>query len=118
MPRASCPAHQARLHTLSIFVVYFDDTHGSIAGLLQVVSLAGRSKSHAERIFDFPESSPLVENDAGLALTEGQPSWLGIAYTPAALQTIYSKTRGYPYSLQGWAIKRGRLRCRRGSTTP
>ena len=74
------------------------------AGLPQVVGLAGRSKSYAERLFDFPEIGPLAEADAALALTEPAER-AGIAYTPAALQAIYGKTRGYPYFLQEWGYQ-------------
>ncbi len=71
------------------------------AGLPQVVGLSGRSKSYAERLFDFPELGPLVVEDAGDALTIpcGQ---IGVAWQPAALAEIHAATGGYPYFLQEW----------------
>jgi hypothetical protein len=74
------------------------------AGLPQVVGLAGRSKSYAERLFDYPEIGPLSETDAAKALAEPAER-AGITFTAEALAAIYAQTRGYPYFLQEWGYQ-------------
>lgn len=74
------------------------------AGLPQVVGLAGRSKSYAERLFDYPEIGPLSELDAAQALAEPAER-AGLNFTPDALTAIYVQTRGYPYFLQEWGYQ-------------
>lgn len=74
------------------------------AGLPQVVGLAGRSKSYAERLFDYPEIGPLSEVDAAKALAEPAER-AGITFTAEALAAIYAQTRGYPYFLQEWGYQ-------------
>ncbi len=71
------------------------------AGLPQVVGLSGRSKSYAERMFDFPVIDALTFNDAKLALADPAEDE-GVAFTPAALDRIFALTKGYPYFLQEW----------------
>lgn len=71
------------------------------AGLPQVVGLSGRSKSYAERLFDFPQIGALSDEDARLALAE--PVRVeGARFEDAALDRIVAITRGYPYFLQEW----------------
>jgi len=71
------------------------------AGLPQLVGLAGKSKSYAERLFDYPPIGPLNRDDAILALQE--PVKEQDAYfTNEALDEIMFKTEGYPYFLQEW----------------
>lgn len=72
------------------------------AGLPQVVGLSGRSKSYAERLFDFPAVDALDYQDAVLAL-DGPARSEGASFAPEALQAIYATTQGYPYFLQEWA---------------
>jgi len=74
------------------------------AGLPQVVGLAGRSKSYAERLLDYPEIGPLSETDAAKALAEPAER-AGITFTAEALAAIYAQTRGYPYFLQEWGYQ-------------
>jgi len=71
------------------------------AGLPQVVGLTGRSKSYAERLFDFPEVGALSRTDAARALVEPARSE-GVAFDPAALERIIDVTQGYPFFLQEW----------------
>ncbi|HTR17151.1 MAG TPA: ATP-binding protein [Acetobacteraceae bacterium] len=71
------------------------------AGLPQVVGLSGRSKSYAERLFDFPAVSALGEADAIRALA-APAAEEGVQYEDAALREIVAITRGYPYFLQEW----------------
>jgi hypothetical protein len=71
------------------------------AGLPQLVGQAGRAKSYAERLFEYPEIGPLNQNAAQKAL-EIPVERQGVAYTPDALAEILRQTRGYPYFLQEW----------------
>ena len=74
------------------------------AGLPQLVGLTGRSKSYAERLFDFPQVGPLSEKDAFAALRE--PAKLQkVDFRDEALQEIVEQTRGYPYFLQEWGYQ-------------
>jgi len=72
------------------------------AGLPQVVALSGRSKSYAERMFDFPELGPLSREDADRAVTV-PASQQGVTVTREALDAIHGSARGYPYFIQEWA---------------
>lgn len=74
------------------------------AGLPQLVGLSGRSKSYAERLFQFPEVGALQPADAAAALQEPVQEQ-GVQFTPEALQEIIRQTRGYPYFLQEWGYQ-------------
>jgi AAA ATPase domain len=73
------------------------------AGLPQIVGNAGRSKSYAERLFDFPSVGALGHDDAVTALRkpiEGE----GEKIDAAAIEQIIAYTKGYPYFLQAWGF--------------
>jgi hypothetical protein len=74
------------------------------AGLPQLVALAGRSKSYAERLFQFPEVGALQPIDAAEAVQEPVQEQ-GVSFTEAALQEIIVRTKGYPYFLQEWGYQ-------------
>jgi hypothetical protein len=74
------------------------------AGLPQLVGLAGKSKSYAERLFTYPEIGPLSPEDAARALQEPVASQ-GVSYTTEALAEVYRVTQGYPYFLQEWGYQ-------------
>jgi type II secretory pathway predicted ATPase ExeA len=74
------------------------------AGLPQLVGKAGRAKSYAERLFDYPELGPLKADDAKLAL-QAPVIKEGAAFTEAALDEIIRITGGYPYFLQEWGYQ-------------
>jgi hypothetical protein len=74
------------------------------AGLPQLVALSGRSKSYAERLFQFPEVGALQPADAAAAVQEPVQEQ-GIQFTEDALQEIIRQTRGYPYFLQEWGYQ-------------
>ena len=74
------------------------------AGLPQLVGLAGRSKSYAERLFSYPHVGALGDDDAREAL-EGPVREQSVEFTDDALEEIVSKTRGYPYFLQEWGYQ-------------
>lgn len=74
------------------------------AGLPQLVGKAGRSKSYAERLFDYPVVGPLKKEDAKKALQEPALSE-GMSFTDDALDEIVRVTEGYPYFLQEWGYQ-------------
>jgi hypothetical protein len=74
------------------------------AGLPQLVVLAGRSKSYAERLFQFPEVGSLGPADAILAVQEPVQEQ-GVQFTEDALREIVRQTKGYPYFLQEWGYQ-------------
>lgn len=71
------------------------------AGLPQLVGLTGRSKSYAERLFDFPQAGPLSLADATAALRAPAQAE-GVDFTEPAIRRIHDLTEGYPYFLQEW----------------
>ena len=71
------------------------------AGLPQLVGQAGRAKSYAERLFEYPEIGPLSEMAARKAL-ELPAEKLHVEYKNAALIEILLQTQAYPYFLQEW----------------
>lgn len=74
------------------------------AGLPQLVGLTGRSKSYAERLFDFPKIGPLEESDA-IAALRAPAKEQGVDITDEALKEIMNQTQGYPYFLQEWGYQ-------------
>lgn len=74
------------------------------AGLPILPGLAGDSKSYAERLFGFPDVGALSEADAVKALQDPAVAE-GIRFEPAALDSIFSLTKGYPYFLQEWGYQ-------------
>jgi hypothetical protein len=71
------------------------------AGLPQLRGMAGKAKSYAERLFDFPTIDRLTDAEAELAIVKPARNE-GVEYTPEAVLAIISKTKGYPYFLQEW----------------
>lgn len=71
------------------------------AGLPQLVGRAGRAKSYAERLFEYPEIGPLKEEEARRALVVPARE-LGVEYEEGALVEILGQTQAYPYFLQEW----------------
>lgn len=74
------------------------------AGLPQLVGLAGRSKSYAERLFQYPQIGPLALPDAMAALSDPVKKE-GAAFSKDALEEIVKVTEGYPYFLQEWGYQ-------------
>jgi hypothetical protein len=74
------------------------------AGLPQLVGLAGKSKSYAERLFTYPEVGALSLEDASLAL-QGPVATQGVTFSPEALAEVFRVTQGYPYFLQEWGYQ-------------
>jgi hypothetical protein len=85
--------HQISQHRLPVVLVG--------AGLPQLVGLSGRSKSYAERLFEFPVIGPLNKLDASAAIEEPAERE-GVTFSGPALTEILRVTDGYPYFLQEW----------------
>jgi hypothetical protein len=71
------------------------------AGLPQLVGNMGRSKSYAERLFEFPQVGPLSKNDAAVAIIEpvrGEEERIA----KQAVDRIIHASEGYPYFIQAW----------------
>ncbi len=71
------------------------------AGLPQLRGRAGKAKSYAERLFDYPEVGPLDPIDARRAI-ELPALAEDVAIEEPALRRIVQETHGYPYFLQEW----------------
>jgi hypothetical protein len=71
------------------------------AGLPQLVGRAGRAKSYAERLFEYPVIGPLSNGEAKKALVAPAKK-LNVEYDTAALDEILLQTKAYPYFLQEW----------------
>ncbi|MGB6973934.1 MAG: AAA family ATPase [Terracidiphilus sp.] len=71
------------------------------AGLPQIVGFTGKSKSYAERLFNFPPVGKLNAQDSASALQSPVRS-NGAEFTEDAIREILCETRGYPYFLQQW----------------
>ncbi len=72
------------------------------AGLPQLRGRAGRAKSYAERLFDFPEVGPLKRPEAFDAIVKPAHA-RQVDVEPGALEKIFQSTQGYPYFIQEWA---------------
>jgi len=71
------------------------------AGLPQLRGQLGAAKSYAERLFDFPEIGPLLNNDARDAIVKPALQE-GVVISDGAVKAIVAQTQGYPYFLQEW----------------
>lgn len=74
------------------------------AGLPQLVGQMGKSKSYAERLFDFPSVGPLAAKDAYTAIAEPILKERE-KIAKAAVDLILLETQGYPYFLQVWGYQ-------------
>ncbi|QAU24174.1 ATP-binding protein [Dyella sp. M7H15-1] len=74
------------------------------AGLPQLVGLAGKSKSYAERLFDYPPIDAL-DADAATDALQGPVQRENAAFTADAIDEIRRVTKGYAYFLQEWGYQ-------------
>lgn len=74
------------------------------AGLPQIIGLAGKSKSYAERLFDYPPVGALAPPDATNAL-QAPVQKQGARFTDDAILEVLKVTQGYPYFLQQWGYE-------------
>ncbi|WP_029011609.1 ATP-binding protein [Niveispirillum irakense] len=71
------------------------------AGLPQLLGLAGRARSYAERLFEYVPIDQLDEEAARLALCRPAERE-NVAFAEGAVAEIIQQTHGYPYFLQEW----------------
>ena len=74
------------------------------AGLPQVAALAGKAKSYAERLFDYPEVGPL-DSDAARSAIAIPAKNEGISFDDEAVNAILQATQNYPYFIQEWGFQ-------------
>ena len=74
------------------------------AGLPQVAALAGKAKSYAERLFDYPEIGPLQGRDARSALVKPAQAE-GVSFDRGAVTEILAAARNFPYFIQEWGFQ-------------
>ena len=74
------------------------------AGLPQVAALAGKAKSYAERLFDYPEVGPL-DSDAARAAIAIPARKEGVSFDDGAVDAILQATQHYPYFIQEWGFQ-------------
>ena len=74
------------------------------AGLPQVAALAGKAKSYAERLFDYPEVGPL-DSDAARAAIAIPARKEGVSFDDGAVDAILQATHNYPYFIQEWGFQ-------------
>ena len=74
------------------------------AGLPQVAALAGKAKSYAERLFDYPEVGPLESQDARSALVKPAEAE-GVSFDGDAVEEILAAARNFPYFIQEWGFQ-------------
>jgi hypothetical protein len=74
------------------------------AGLPQLVGLAGKAKSYAERLFSYPKIGRLSDEEAKEALCHPVQEQ-GVEYEDKAIEEIIKLTQGYPYFLQEWGYE-------------
>jgi AAA ATPase domain len=72
------------------------------AGLPQLVGLAGRAKSYAERLFEYPTIGALNLDDATNAIRRPLNAE-NCEITPEGMKKLFELTQGYPFFLQAWA---------------
>jgi hypothetical protein len=69
------------------------------AGLPSLPVLAGKAKSYAERLFDYPRVEQLSKTDADAALADPARK-LEVVWEQEALNRVFRQTSGYPYFVQ------------------
>ena len=74
------------------------------AGLPQVAALAGRAKSYAERLFDYPQLGPLEAEDARAALLKPAQAE-GVLFDDGATRLILDAAENFPYFIQEWGFQ-------------
>ena len=74
------------------------------AGLPQVAALAGKAKSYAEWLFDYPKVGPL-DPDAARAAIAIPARNEGVSFDDGAVDAILQATWNYPYFIQEWGFQ-------------
>lgn len=74
------------------------------AGLPQVAALAGKAKSYAERLFNYPQLGPLEAEDARAALLKPARAE-GVVIDDGAARLILDAADNFPYFIQEWGFQ-------------
>lgn len=74
----------------------------ALAGLPNLLGLAAKAKTYAERMFTMAELGPLAEAAATEAIVTPAAE-LGVSLDPEAAAAVVAAAGGYPYFLQSWA---------------
>lgn len=88
--------HHAAQDGLPLFLV------GS--GLPSIRALVGKSKTYAERMFNYREIGALSEEDVSSAIAKPFKD-VGVEVTPSAIGRIFQYSGGYPYFLQEYGYQ-------------
>jgi len=88
--------HHAAQELLPLYLV------GS--GLPSIRGVIGKSKTYAERMFNYEEIGAL-DFEATEAAIVRPLSAEGIAISPSVVKKLFEQTRGYPYFLQEWGYQ-------------
>ena len=88
--------HHAAQDGLPLFLV------GS--GLPSIRALVGKSKTYAERMFNYREVGALSEEDVSSAISKPFKD-VGVEVTPSAIGRIFQYSGGYPYFLQEYGYQ-------------
>ena len=74
------------------------------AGLPQVAALAGKAKSYAERLFNYPQVGALETHDARDALLKPAQAE-GVAFDDEAAMQVLRAAENFPYFIQEWGFQ-------------
>ena len=74
------------------------------AGLPQVAALAGKAKSYAERLLDYPDVGSLEPDDACSALVKPAEAE-GVSFEGGAVDEILRAAQNFPYFIQEWGYQ-------------
>lgn len=74
------------------------------SGLPSIRALVGKSKTYAERMFNYREIGALSEEEAGMALSLPFGA-SGVNVTAAAIEKVFAFSGGYPYFLQEYGYQ-------------
>ncbi len=74
------------------------------SGLPSIRALVGKSKTYAERMFNYAEIGALGKEDVDLAITVPLNN-NGLDIEPDAITKVFESTKGYPYFLQEYGYQ-------------
>ena len=74
------------------------------SGLPSIRTLVGKSKTYAERMFNYREIGPLSEQDVAIAISKPFKD-VGVDVLSAAIGKIFTYSGGYPYFLQEYGYQ-------------
>jgi hypothetical protein len=81
-----------------------------LAGLPNLLGIAARAATYAERMFDVSELGPLDSDQVAAAVAEPARE-LGVEWADDALSAIAERSDGFPYFVQTWAYHTWNTAC-------